>query len=91
MLTYSLEVYNGDSRCPPDPATKLQTVGTATDSASPTDAMFHYVWPSSLESLNGVVLVLRAVSPSTESTVGVVCTAPLVYTPSMQIEYCNGS
>lgn len=89
-LTYSLEVYNGGSACPPDPASKLSVVGTATDASTSTIAEFGFSWPNSLQSLDGKVLVLRAAAQSQESTVSVVCTAPLVYSPAKSMIHCSG-
>lgn len=90
LLTYSLEVYNGGTYCPPDAASKLSVVGSATDSSSPTIAEFDFSWAASLQSLDGKVLVLRATAPSQEPSVNVVCTTPLVYTPSMSMIHCSG-
>ncbi len=90
QLTYSLEVYDRGSSCPPDPASKLSVVGTATDSNTPGGAQFSFSWSAGLQALDGKVLVLRAAAPSQEPSVSVICTAPLVYTPAMSMIHCSG-
>ena len=83
-LTYELEVYDGQSPCPPDPRGKLASRGSAKDSSPTTGvAGFEFSKPGltkeDLLGLNDKILVLRALNQAAEPTVGVICTQTLIY------------
>jgi hypothetical protein len=81
--TYTLELYDGQSSCPPAPGSPSSSLGSATDSAIASDeALFDFSGQAisqitDVSYFRGKILVLRAMHPELEPTSSVACTPAL--------------
>jgi len=86
--TYSLEAYDREPSCLPEPGTPMTSYGNATDSETGSNAAVFLFSGQASSPLNdassfvGKFLVLRAVHPELEPNASVACTPQLTASPA---------